>query len=135
MKTEMYLFAGVAGFFLVTDVIYAWWSHQEPAGSAVLAVAFLMASAISFFFGRTYRTRGTRPEDRRDGEIADRAGPLDFFPPHSPYPPTVAAGAALTVLGIVFGLWLFLLGLGTLAGSVGGMVFEYVHRGEPGEPE
>lgn len=131
MKTEAYLFGGVAAFFLFTDVFYAWWSHQEPAGSAVLAVAFLMSSAICFFFSRTHRTRGIRPEDRRDGEIADRAGPLDFFPPHSPYPPVIALGAALTVVGIVYGLWLFLLGMGIVSGGVGGMVFEFVHRGEP----
>jgi hypothetical protein len=131
MRTESYLFAGVAGFFLVTDVFYAWWSGQEPAGSAVLAVAFLMSSAIAFFFGRNRRVRGMRPEDRGDGEIAERAGPVDFFPPHSPYPPAVGAGGALVMLGIVFGLWLFLLGLGVVLGAVGGMVFEFVHRGEP----
>ncbi|WP_225849716.1 cytochrome c oxidase subunit 4 [Streptomyces sp. HPF1205] len=131
MRTETFLFAGVAGFFLVTDAFYLWWSHEEPAGGAVLTVSFLMSSAIAFFFARTHRQRGMRPEDRRDGEVADRAGPIDFFPPHSPYPPVIGIGAALTALGIVFGLWLFLLGLGVLFGAVGGTVFEFVHRGEP----
>jgi hypothetical protein len=89
-----------------------------------------MASLICFFFTQNYRRRGARPEDHRDGEIADRAGPLDFFPARSPYPLVTAAGAVLCALGVVFGLWLFLLGLGTLASGAGGMVFQYVHRGE-----
>ncbi|MEC3998488.1 cytochrome c oxidase subunit 4 [Actinacidiphila sp. DG2A-62] len=130
MRTERNLFAGVAVFFLLTGVGYGWWSGPEPAGTAALAVAFLMASVIAFFFDRTLRRDGSRPEDRRDGRIADRAGPLDFFPARSPYPPVLASGAALTVLGVVFGLWLFLIGFGVLAAGVGGMVFQYVHRGE-----
>jgi Cytochrome c oxidase subunit IV len=132
MRTEAYLFTVVAGFFLVTDVLYALWSGPEPAGTAALSVAFLMASVIALFFTVTGRRRGARPEDRRDGDIAERSGPLDFFPPRSPYPPVIAAGAALIALGIVYGLWLFLLGLGVLSAGVGGTVFEYVHRGEPG---
>jgi hypothetical protein len=133
MKTEAYLFGGVAAFFLVTAVAYGWWSGREPAGTAALAVAFAMSALICFFFTQTYQRRGARPEDDREGEIAERAGPLDFFPARSAYPPVTAVGAALSALGIVFGLWLFLLGLGTLAAGVGGMVFQYVHRGEDGE--
>ncbi|MFI1093309.1 cytochrome c oxidase subunit 4 [Streptomyces sp. NPDC020917] len=129
MKTEAYLFAGVAVFFLVTGAIYGAWS-REPAGSAALAVAFLMASVISFFFTQNYRRRGARPEDDRSGEIADRSGPLGFFPASSPYPPLTGLGAAVTALGVVFGLWLFLLGFGLLGSGVGGMVFQYIHRGE-----
>jgi hypothetical protein len=130
VKSEAYLFGGVAGFFLVTGVGYGWWSRQEPAGTAALAVAFAMASLICFFFTQNYRRRGARPEDDRAGEIADRSGPLDFFPAASPYPPLTGLGAAVSALGIVFGLWLFLLGFGVLASGVGGMVFQYVHRGE-----
>lgn len=130
MKTEAYLFGGVAAFFLITGTGYGWWSGREPAGTAALAVAFLMSALICFFFTQTYRRRGPRPEDDRQGEIADRVGPLAFFPARSGYPPVTAVGAALSALGIVFGLWLFLLGFGVLAAGVGGMVFQYVHRGE-----
>jgi hypothetical protein len=131
MKTEAYLFGGVAGFFLVTGVWYGWWSGPEPAGTSALAVAFLMSLIICFFFTRTYRTHGSRPEDNRQGEIADRAGPVDFFPARSVYPTVTGLGAAVTALGIVFGLWLFLIGFGILCAGVGGLVFQYVHRGEP----
>ena len=130
MKVEAYVFGGVAAFFLVTTVAYNWWSRQEPTGTAALAVACLMASVICFFFAQTYRRQGSRPEDDRGGHIADRAGPVDFFPARSVYPPLTALGAAVAALGIVFGLWLFLIGLGTLTAGVGGLVFQYVHRGD-----
>ncbi|SFF59222.1 Cytochrome c oxidase subunit IV [Actinacidiphila alni] len=130
MRTESYLFGGVAMFFLITGVGYGLWSGPEPAGTAALAVAFVMSALVSFFFDQTYRRRGSRPEDRKDAEVIERAGPLDFFPARSAYPPVVGAGAALAALGIVFGLWLFLIGFGVLGAGVGGMVFQYARRGE-----
>ncbi|MEU8549226.1 aa3-type cytochrome oxidase subunit IV [Streptomyces roseoverticillatus] len=131
MKTEAVLFAGVAGFFLVTGAVYVWLSGREPAGTAALTVSFIMASLMSFFFAMNYRRRGARPEDDKKAAIADRAGPLDFFPPRSAYPPLTALGAALSALGIVYGLWLFVIGFGVLAAGVGGMVFQYVQRDNP----
>lgn len=80
MKTEAYLFGGVAVFFLGTTLGYALTSGPEPAGTAALAVAFLMSSLVCFFFAQNYRRRGLRPEDDRQGEVLDRRGPVDFFP-------------------------------------------------------
>ncbi|MBT2511539.1 cytochrome c oxidase subunit 4 [Streptomyces sp. ISL-98] len=124
MKTEGILFAGVAGFFLVTDVLYAVWS-KDPAGTAALTVSFLMALLVTFFFATNYRRKGLRPEDRGDGKVHERSGPVDFFPPHSAWPVLTAAGSALAALGVVFGLWLFLIGLGVLLMGVFGLVFQY----------
>ncbi|RLU79945.1 hypothetical protein CTZ27_35950 [Streptomyces griseocarneus] len=128
MKTEACLFAGVAGFFLVAGAFYTWLSDREPAGTAALVVSFLMASLVAFFCAVNHRRRGKRPEDRKDGEIAERAGRLDFFPPRSYYPPLTGLGAALSALGIVFGLWLFLIGFGVLWGGVFGLAFQHVRR-------
>lgn len=127
MKTESRLFMGVAGFFLVTAVGYGWRS-KEPAGIAVLVVAFLMAALVAFFLHMQYRRRGPRAQDRADAEVIDTAGPLAFFPPHSPWPITTAVGSLLAALGVVYGLWLFLLGLGVLGLGVFGMVFQYADR-------
>ncbi|AEW92615.1 MULTISPECIES: aa3-type cytochrome oxidase subunit IV [Streptomycetaceae] len=127
MKTETCLFAGVAAFFLVADVVYAVFSH-EPAGIAALTVSFLMATLITFFLTVAHRRTGARPEDRRDARIAERAGPLGFFAPRSAFPVLAALGAAVLAVGLVFGLWLFLIGLGLLGGGVAGLVLQYAGR-------
>jgi hypothetical protein len=121
-------FGGVAVFFAASAVLYGWWA-REPAGSAVLVVAFLMAALISFFTAVQYRRKGRRPQDRTDAEVADGAGPLEFFPPDSRWPVVTAFGFALTATGVVYGLWLFLIGFAVLARGVTGFVFQYVDRG------
>ncbi|MGF1427139.1 aa3-type cytochrome oxidase subunit IV [Kitasatospora sp. LaBMicrA B282] len=128
MRFEAYLFAGVAVFFGVMGGIYDWFA-REPAGKAALAIAFLMSALISVFFFVQYRRHGTRAQDRREAAVAETAGPLEFFAPHSWYPPLTAAGAAVLALGMVFGVWLMLIGAGiALAGTVG-FVFQYAGRG------
>ncbi|MFG3497784.1 cytochrome c oxidase subunit 4 [Streptomyces sp. NPDC047928] len=127
MRTEARLFAGVALFFLVTDTAYIWFA-REPAGIAALTVSFLMAAVVSFFCAVNHRRRGSRPEDRGDSEIRERGGALGFFPPQSAHPPLTGLGIALLGVGTVFGLWLFLIGLGVTAAGVLGMVFQYAGR-------
>ncbi|MFI8962577.1 cytochrome c oxidase subunit 4 [Streptomyces sp. NPDC053493] len=124
MRTEAVVFAGTAAFFLAVDVLYGLWA-REPAGTAALTVAFLMALLVCFFFARNHRVNGDRPEDRPDGEVRERSGLLDLFPPHSGWPVLTAVGAAVLALGVIYGLWLALLGLGVLAAGVGGLVFQY----------
>ncbi|NGO07401.1 cytochrome c oxidase subunit 4 [Streptomyces sp. HC44] len=140
MRTEARLFTGVAVFFAVTAVGYGWFS-EEPAGTAVLAIAFLMAALVAFFLHVQYRRRGPRAQDRGDAQVVETAGPLEFLPPHSPWPITTAVGSVVVALGVVYGLWLLLLGLGVLAHGVFGMVFQYAGRadragpGRPGHPD
>ncbi|MFC8739667.1 cytochrome c oxidase subunit 4 [Streptomyces sp. NPDC057176] len=128
MRTESRLFTGVGIFFGGEAALYGWWS-REPAGTAALVIAFLMASLIAFFLRVQYRKRGLRAQDRGEGEVVDTAGPLDFFPPRSPWPITIALAAVVLAFGIVFGLWLALIGFGLLAMGVCGMVFQYAGRG------
>lgn len=128
MRIETLLFGGVALFFGGTAAGYAWWSGREPAGTAALIVAFLMTSLITLFFHIQYKRHGRRPEDRAKAEVRQRSGPLDFFPPHSPYPPLTAAGVTVCALGVVYGLWLFLIGTGLLAAGIAGFTFQYAHR-------
>ena len=124
MKIEALLFGGVALFFAGSAALYGVWS-RDPTGMAVLIVAFAMAALVSFFCTVQYRRRGRRPQDRTDAEVADGAGPLEFFPAHSPWPVVTALGFAIAATGVVFGLWLFLIGAGVLARGVLGLVFQY----------
>ncbi|MGW7468495.1 aa3-type cytochrome oxidase subunit IV [Streptomyces xantholiticus] len=127
MKSEGFLFAGVALFFLLTDAAYIVFA-REPAGIAALTVSFLMSALIAFFCTANYRRKGKRPEDRPDSQIRERSGFIDFFPPHSAYPPLTALGMALLSIGVVYGLWLFLIGVGVTAAGVFGMTFQYAGR-------
>ncbi|MFS4094464.1 cytochrome c oxidase subunit 4 [Streptomyces sp. AF1A] len=127
MKAEALLFGGVALFFGASAAVYGVWS-RDPTGTAALVVAFGMAALVSFFCLIQYRRRGSRAQDRTEAEVADGAGPVAFFPDESPWPVVTALGFAVAASGVVFGLWLFLIGLGILARGVFGLVFQYAHR-------
>ncbi|MGW5431051.1 aa3-type cytochrome oxidase subunit IV [Streptomyces sp. NPDC004059] len=127
MKAEAMLFGGVAAFFGGSAALYGVWSKDET-GTVVLVVACTMAALVAFFCLIQYRRRGTRAQDRTEAEVADGAGPVAFFPDESLFPIVTALGFALTATGVVFGLWLFLIGLGVLARGVFGMVYQYAHR-------
>ncbi|MGP4046941.1 aa3-type cytochrome oxidase subunit IV [Streptomyces sp. 2A115] len=128
MKVEALLFGGVAVFFGGSAALYGFWS-ADPAGTAALVVAFAMAALVSFFCAMHYRRKGRRPQDRTDAEVADNTGPLEFFPAQSPWPVITALGFAVACTGVVYGLWLFLIGVGVLARGVLGMTFQYAARG------
>ncbi|OLZ74498.1 hypothetical protein AV521_02325 [Streptomyces sp. IMTB 2501] len=127
MRTEAMLFGGVAVFFGGSAALYGVWSGDET-GTVALVVACGMAALVAFFCLIQYRRRGTRAQDRTDAEVADGAGPVAFFPDESLWPIVTALGFAVTATGVVFGLWLFLIGLGILVRGVYGMVFQYAYR-------
>ena len=79
---------------------------------------------------RTARRIDRRPEDTVDAEIADGAGELGFYSPHSWWPLPVAFFAACTFLGIIICWWLVIIGAIGGGLAVIGLVFEY-YRGEP----
>jgi hypothetical protein len=127
VKAEALLFGGVALFFGGSAALYGVWSRDET-GTVALVVACAMAALVAFFCLIQYRRRGARAQDRTAAEVADAAGPVAFFPDRSGWPVVTALGFSVAATGVVFGLWLFLIGLGILAGGVLGMVFQYAHR-------
>jgi hypothetical protein len=128
VKAEGWLFAGMSLYFTGAASVY-WAFSTEPAGTAALTVAALMSALVAFFFFVQYVKRGPRAQDRAEAETAETAGPLAFFPPSSLWPFALAAGLALAALGVVYALWIFLLGFGLLCAAVFGFLFQYV----PGE--
>lgn len=127
MKVEALLFAGTAAFFAVVTTVYAAF-HPEPAGTSALLVSFLMSALISFFLWVQHRRHGDRPQDRGDAAVREGAGPLAFFSPRSSFPVFTAVGTALAGLGVIYGLWLFLIGLGLISAGVAGFVFQHNDR-------
>jgi len=130
MKVEGWLFAAGFFFFGISCVVYGILSDGEPVGTVALAFTALLAFLVGYFVLFTARRIDPRPEDSKTAEIADGAGELGFYSPHSWWPLAVAFFAATAFLGIVIGWWLFIIGAIGGGLAVIGMVFEY-YRGDP----
>ena len=125
MKTSWILFVGLAIFYAILTVVY-WQLGGEAVGITAIALSAGLALIVGFYFWFTDRRLGNLlPEDNQQGEIADSAGEIGFFSPHSWWPLPVALSASALALGLIIGWWLVLLALGALIVSIMGMVLEY----------
>jgi hypothetical protein len=129
MKVEGWLFAAGFFFFSLAAVVY-WLLSEEPVGTVALAFTSGLAFLTGYYLLFTARRIDRRPEDTVDAEIADGAGELGFYSPHSWWPLPVGFFAACTFLGIIIGWWLVIIGVIGGGLAVIGLVFEY-YRGEP----
>lgn len=127
MKIEGFLFAGCAVFFALMDVVYWLWS-KDPTGTTALALSVGLAGLVAFYILFTGRRVDPRPEDDKEGEIADAAGEQGFFSPHSWWPFFVALACATMAVGAVIGWWMVIIGAFAIILSAIGFVFEY-YRG------
>ena len=125
MKTSWILFVGLSIFYAIMTVIY-WQLGGEPVGVTAIALSGGLALIIGFYLRFTARRLGNvLPEDNLQGEIADSAGELGFYSPHSWWPLPVALSACTLGLGLIIGWWLVLIGVGSLLISVLGLVLQY----------
>ena len=129
MKVEGWLFAAGFFFFAISAVIYGVLA-EEPVGTVALAFTAGLAFLTGYYLLFTARRIDPRPEDSKTAEIAEGAGELGFYSPHSWWPLALAFFAATAFLGIVIGWWLFIIGAIGGGLAVIGLVFEY-YRGEP----
>lgn len=125
MKTNFRLFYGFALFYLLMTIIY-WQVGGEAVGITAMGLSSGLAALVAFYLWYSAKHQGgTLPEDNLEGEIADGAGELGFFSPHSWWPLPLAFSACLAGLGLVIGWWLALIGIGALVVSIVGFVTEY----------
>ncbi len=125
MKAEAMIFGACGAFFLLVTPAY-WFIAGDPTGTAALTMTTLLAVLVAFYLGFHASRMEPRPEDRLDGEIADGAGELGFFPPHSWWPLWCALTLAIMVFAVAMGTWwLFIIGAGVGAVTLSGWVFEY----------
>ena len=129
MKVEGWLFAAGFFFFSLAALVY-WLLSEEVVGTVALAFTSGLAFLTGYYLLFTARRIDRRPEDNVYAEIADGAGELGFYSPHSWWPLPVGFFAATTFLGIIIGWWLVIIGVIGGALAVIGLVFEY-YRGEP----
>lgn len=125
MKVNWKLFGGLAVFYVIMTIIY-WYVGGEPVGIGGMLLASCLAGMVGFYVWFTQKRIGViLPEDNLTGEIADGAGELGFYSPHSWWPLPVAVSACTMGLGLIIGWWLTLIGVGAIMISVIGMVTEY----------
>ncbi len=134
MRAEAWIFGSLTIFFaLVTP---AYWlitmdasGTPEITGTAALILTFFLSLMISGYFALIARRIDPRPEDKKEGEIAEGAGELGFFAPHSKWPLFVSMTFVLVALAPIFGWWLAILGFGFGALTLSGLVYEF-YRGD-----
>ena len=125
MKAEAWIFGACTLFFVLVTPAY-WLIAGDPTGTAALVMTTLLAALVAFYLGFHASRMEPRPEDRIDGEIADGAGELGFFPPYSWWPLWCALTLGVMVYGVAMGAWfLFIIGAGLGVVALSGWIFEY----------
>lgn len=124
MKVEGLIFLVVGVFFWVVDLIYLLWSGYEWVGTAGLFLCGALGFLIAGFLLYTSRRMDPRPEDRNDADISEGAGEIGHFSPLSYWPIGVAFAVGIVCLGVVFGWWLFVIGLALTLLMATGFVME-----------
>jgi Cytochrome c oxidase subunit IV len=124
MKAEGYFFIFIFAFCVVSDIIY-WVLSHDPTGTVCLALTAGLGAICGFYLLFTGHRIGPRPEEIPEAEIADAAGVVGHFSPNSFWPIFIALGATFVVLGIIFGLWLTVMGFILMVITIPGLVLEY----------
>jgi hypothetical protein len=132
MHIEARLFEILTAFFALATVVYAFLTAYffpggiEWAGTTAMVMTTGLTLIIGTFFRFVARRLDTRPEDYEDAEIADGAGELGFYAPHSWWPVLVALAASVAAVGVALWLpWLIVTGVVFVLSSAAGLVFEY----------
>ena len=132
MRIEARLFEILTAFFVIMAIAYGVLTAVfEPggiewAGTTALVLTAGLSLIIGTFFRFVARRLDTWPEDYGDADIADGAGELGFFSPHSWWPILIALSFSTAAVGAALWLpWLIFAGIVFVLAAVSGFVFEY----------
>jgi uncharacterized membrane protein HdeD (DUF308 family) len=128
MRIEGLLFVMGFVFYSVVAAIY-WYLSRDEIGTTALALTGALAFLIAFYTLYTSKRVYPRPEDRLTAEIDEADPEYGFFSPHSWWPLVVGFSTMLIVFGLIFAVWLIVLGISVLIVGLVGWLFEY-YRGE-----
>ncbi|MEU3218101.1 cytochrome c oxidase subunit 4 [Streptomyces sp. NPDC006971] len=126
MKIQGKMFLWLSVFILAVAVTYGVWA-KEPVGTTTLLLAFGLAVMIGFYLAFTAKRVDAMAQDNKEADIADEAGELGFFSPHSWQPLSLAIGGTLAFMGVIFGWWLMYFSAPMILIGLLGWVFEYYH--------
>lgn len=131
MKTNVFLFLGLALFFLVFSVIYPTWVFisgrpVEWVGSLGIPLTMVMFILLGGFLYLSLRRqgRGLLPEDNDVADIDDGDTDMGYYLPWSWWPFFAGAAGGILMLAMSVGIWLALFSLGLVLISFIGWFFE-----------
>jgi hypothetical protein len=128
VKIQGKMFIWLSVFILAVAVVYGLWS-KEPAGTTALFLAFGLCLMVGYYLAFTARRVDAMAQDNKEADVADEAGELGFFSPHSWQPLLLGLGGAFAFLSIAVGWWLMFFSAPFIVVGLFGWVFEY-YRGE-----
>jgi hypothetical protein len=128
VKIQGKMFIWLSIFILAMAIVYGVWS-KEPAGTTALFLAFGLSIMIGYYLAFTAKRVDAMAQDNKEADVADEAGDVGFFSPHSWQPLSLALGGAFAFLGVAMGWWLVFFSVPLLLIGLFGWVFEY-YRGE-----
>ncbi|MEV7444275.1 cytochrome c oxidase subunit 4 [Streptomyces sp. NPDC091204] len=128
MKIQGKMFLWLSFFILIMAVVYGVWS-KETVGTTALFLAFGLSVMIGYYLAFTAKRVDEMAQDNLEADVADEAGELGFFSPHSWQPLSLAVGGALAFMGVIFGWWLMYFSAPIIVIGLWGWVYEY-YRGE-----
>lgn len=128
MKIQGKMFIWLSVFILAVAIVYGLWS-KEPVGTTALFLAFGLCIMIGYYLAFTARRVDTMAQDNKAADVADEAGELGFFSPHSWQPLLLGLGGAFAFLSVAVGWWLMFFSAPFILVGLFGWVFEY-YRGE-----
>ncbi|KQX13129.1 cytochrome C oxidase subunit IV [Streptomyces sp. Root431] len=128
MKIQGKMFIWLSVFILAMAILYGVWS-KEPVGTTALFLAFGLSIMIGYYLAFTARRVDAMAQDDKEADVADEAGELGFFAPHSWQPLSLAVGGALAFLAVAMGWWILYFSAPLILVGLFGWVFEF-YRGE-----
>ena len=140
MRSNIVLWWILTGFFAFMGVVYTVWNildhpdHPivtaiEWVGTVAFFFTSFMAAMIAFYLDRTHKAQGgTLPEDILTSDIDDGDPELGEFSPWSWWPIVLAGAAAVGMIALSVGVFLFPVALAIFVVAIVGWVYEY-YRG------
>jgi hypothetical protein len=131
VKTNVYLYLGLAVFFLIFSVIYPTWVFIdgrpiEWIGTLGIPLTMIMFLLLGGFLAVSLRRqgRGLLPEDNETADIDDGDTDMGYYLPWSWWPFFAGAAGGLLMLGMSVGIWIALFSLGLVLITFIGWFFE-----------
>ncbi|MFE1906253.1 cytochrome c oxidase subunit 4 [Streptomyces gardneri] len=128
MKIQGKMFIWLSVFILAMAILYGVWS-KEPVGTTALFLAFGLSIMIGYYLAFTAKRVDAMAQDDKEADVADEAGEVGFFAPHSWQPLSLAVGGALAFLAVAMGWWILYFSAPLILVGLFGWVFEF-YRGE-----